>query len=84
MVGIKVDQGTEPFAESPDELITKGLIGLPERLAQFKKKLIRISPNGVRSSLLMEIDFQRLERFLKTLVVLQATRAWSKKRVWCR
>jgi fructose-bisphosphate aldolase class I len=38
MVGIKVDQGTEPFSESPDELITKGLIGLPERLALFKKK----------------------------------------------
>lgn len=36
--GIKVDQGLEPFPESPDETITKGLIGLPERLAEYKKK----------------------------------------------
>ncbi len=35
--GIKVDQGLEPFPESPDETITKGLIGLPERLAAYKK-----------------------------------------------
>src|SRR3989344_1163472 len=35
--GIKVDEGTEPFPESPKEFITKGLIGLPERLATFKK-----------------------------------------------
>jgi fructose-bisphosphate aldolase, class I len=36
--GIKVDEGTEPFPESPKELITKGLIGLPERLQEFKKR----------------------------------------------
>lgn len=35
--GIKVDEGTEPISESPKELITKGLIGLPERLAEFAK-----------------------------------------------
>lgn len=35
--GIKVDEGTEPFPESPDETITKGLLGLPERLAEYKK-----------------------------------------------
>ncbi|HUQ30299.1 MAG TPA: class I fructose-bisphosphate aldolase [Candidatus Paceibacterota bacterium] len=35
--GIKVDEGTEPIPESPKELITKGLIGLPERLAEFAK-----------------------------------------------
>jgi fructose-bisphosphate aldolase class I len=35
--GIKVDQGLEPFPESPDETITKGLIGLAERLADYKK-----------------------------------------------
>lgn len=34
--GIKVDQGLEPFPGSPNETITKGLIGLPERLAEFK------------------------------------------------
>lgn len=36
--GIKVDEGTEPFPDSPKELITKGLLGLPERLAEFAKK----------------------------------------------
>jgi fructose-bisphosphate aldolase, class I len=35
--GIKVDEGLEPFPESPDESITKGLIGLPERLKHFKE-----------------------------------------------
>lgn len=34
--GIKVDEGTEPFPENPNELITKGLLGLPERLAAFR------------------------------------------------
>jgi fructose-bisphosphate aldolase class I len=33
--GIKVDEGTEPFPESPDELITKGVLGLCERLEGF-------------------------------------------------
>lgn len=33
--GIKVDQGTEPISEGSDELITNGLVGLPERLAAF-------------------------------------------------
>ncbi len=33
--GIKVDEGTEPFAESPDELITKGVLGLCDRLSGF-------------------------------------------------
>ena len=35
MPGIKVDEGVEPMAESPDEMITKGLLGLPERLAAY-------------------------------------------------
>ncbi len=34
--GIKVDGGVEPMPESPDEVITKGLIGLPERLEAFR------------------------------------------------
>ncbi len=33
--GIKVDEGTEPIPDSTEELITKGLLGLPERLAAF-------------------------------------------------
>lgn len=36
--GIKVDEGTEPIPESPDELITKGLLGLGERLENFHKR----------------------------------------------
>ncbi len=33
--GIKVDEGLEPIAESPKESITKGLLGLPERLTDY-------------------------------------------------
>lgn len=36
--GIKVDTGTEPFPESANELITNGLLGLSERLTEFKQK----------------------------------------------
>ncbi len=36
--GIKVDEGTEPIPDSPEELITKGLLGLPERLQTYKTK----------------------------------------------
>lgn len=36
--GIKVDEGLEPFPGSPDETITKGLVGLSERVAEFKAK----------------------------------------------
>ncbi len=34
--GIKVDQGLEPFPEGGDETITKGLLGLSERLTAFR------------------------------------------------
>ncbi len=34
--GIKVDQGLEPLPDSPDESITKGLLGLPERLQEYR------------------------------------------------
>jgi fructose-bisphosphate aldolase class I len=36
--GIKVDEGLEPFPESPEESITKGLLGLPERLSEYRSK----------------------------------------------
>lgn len=35
--GIKVDQGTEASGSSPQEKVTKGLEGLPERLAGYAK-----------------------------------------------
>lgn len=36
--GIKVDEGLDPMPESPDERITKGLIGLPERVADYRDR----------------------------------------------
>lgn len=36
--GIKVDQGTEPLEGHEGEVITKGLVGLGERLAKYKEK----------------------------------------------
>lgn len=36
MPGIKVDMGTEALPGSPEEKITKGLEGLPERLKEYK------------------------------------------------
>ncbi len=38
MPGIKGDEGLEPHPASADETITKGLLGLPERLASYKEK----------------------------------------------
>ncbi len=35
--GIKVDQGTSPFEGSEGEVITGGIVGLPERLAAYAK-----------------------------------------------
>jgi fructose-bisphosphate aldolase class I len=34
--GIKVDAGTKPLAQAPDELVTEGLDGLRERLAEYR------------------------------------------------
>ncbi|MBU2104076.1 fructose-bisphosphate aldolase class I [Patescibacteria group bacterium] len=34
--GIKVDLGLDEFPDSPEETITKGLLGLPERLATYR------------------------------------------------
>ncbi|MFZ1987894.1 MAG: class I fructose-bisphosphate aldolase [Minisyncoccia bacterium] len=36
--GVKVDEGIEPLVDDSKEVITKGLIGLPERLADFRGK----------------------------------------------
>ncbi|HVW82898.1 MAG TPA: class I fructose-bisphosphate aldolase [Candidatus Paceibacterota bacterium] len=38
LAGIKVDEGTEPFPDSPKEFLTKGLFGLPERFKEFREK----------------------------------------------
>ena len=34
--GVKVDEETEPMSESPKEMVTRGLIGLPERLQAYR------------------------------------------------
>lgn len=36
--GIKVDEGLDPLLDGSDEKITKGLIGLPERLLEYREK----------------------------------------------
>ena len=36
--GIKVDEGTDPLVDGSKETITKGLIGLPERLQAYSKQ----------------------------------------------
>ena len=36
--GVKVDLGTEPMSTGSTELITQGLLDLPERLAEYKKQ----------------------------------------------
>ena len=41
--GIKVDKGTEAMAESPDELITNGIIGLDERLISYRAQGARFT-----------------------------------------
>lgn len=38
MPGVKVDLGTEPMSASPKEFITNGLLGLSERLEEYKKQ----------------------------------------------
>ncbi len=35
--GIKVDEGKEPFSDSPNEFVTKGLDGLSDRLPKYVK-----------------------------------------------
>lgn len=72
--GIKVDGGTEPFSDSPDELITKGLLGLPERLAAFKaggavftkwRAVIRIEGDHLPSSAAILENAKRLAAYAK-------------------
>ncbi len=55
--GIKVDEGLEPFPDSKDETITKGLIALPERVAAFK---LRHHPGFTKWRAAIVIDGDRL------------------------
>lgn len=72
--GIKVDLGTEPFPESPDELLTQGLLDLPERLAQYKKQgatftkwraVVRIDGDQLPTPLTLHENAKRLANYAK-------------------
>ena len=43
MPGIKVDQGAKPMEDSPDEFLTSGLEGLPERMAAYYEQGARFA-----------------------------------------
>ena len=74
MPGVKVDLGTEPFSASPREFITNGLIGLPERLLEFKKQgavftkwrsVIRIDGDTLPSPQALHENAKRLASYAK-------------------
>jgi fructose-bisphosphate aldolase class I len=71
---VKVDLGTEPFQDSPNELITGGLIGLTERLEDYKKQgavftkwraVIRIDGDVLPSAQAIHENMKRLASYAK-------------------
>lgn len=76
--GIKVDLGTEPFPTSPDqpsgELITNGLLDLPERLVAYKKQgavftkwraVVRIEGDTLPTARAVHENMKRLATYAK-------------------
>jgi len=72
--GVKVDLGTEPFPESPNEFITQGLLNLPERLAEYKRQgavfakwraVFRIDGDTLPSTQTMHENAKRLASYAK-------------------
>jgi fructose-bisphosphate aldolase class I len=72
--GIKVDLGTEALPTSPHELITQGLLDLPERLAEYKKQgavftkwraVIRIDGDELPTALAIHENAKRLASYAK-------------------
>ncbi len=72
--GVKVDGGTEPIADSPHELITQGLLDLPERLADYKKQgatftkwraVITIEGDSLPSAAAIHENAKRLASYAK-------------------
>ncbi|HEX5774389.1 MAG TPA: class I fructose-bisphosphate aldolase [Candidatus Paceibacterota bacterium] len=71
--GIKVDEGTEPHPDSPDEVITKGLLGLSERLAGYRtdfktgftkwRAVVRIDGDRLPTALVMRENAKRLAQY---------------------
>ncbi len=72
--GVKVDLGTEPFPESPQELLTQGLLDLPERLALYKEQgavftkwraVVRIDGDHMPTPLALHENAKRLASYAK-------------------
>ncbi|HQT83088.1 MAG TPA: fructose-bisphosphate aldolase class I, partial [Candidatus Paceibacterota bacterium] len=72
--GVKVDGGTEPIVASPHELITQGLLDLPERLAEYKKQgplftkwraVIRIDGDNLPTAEAIHENAKRLASYAK-------------------
>lgn len=72
--GVKADLGTEPFPESPQELLTQGLLDLPERLALYKERgavftkwraVIRIDGDHLPTPLAIHENAKRLASYAK-------------------
>ena len=72
--GVKVDLGTEPISTSPNELITQGLLDLPERLAEYKKHgavftkwraVFRIDGDQLPTAVAMHENAKRLASYAK-------------------
>ncbi len=72
--GIKADLGTEPFPSNEEELITNGLIGLPERLQEYKKQgarftkwraVIRIDGDRLPTAAAIHENAKRLASYAK-------------------
>ncbi len=72
--GIKVDLGTEPMSASLEELITQGLIDLPERLVKYKKQgaaftkwraVVRIDGDHLPTATAVHENAKRLASYVK-------------------
>ena len=71
--GIKVDKGTKPLPGSPDELITEGLDGLKERLAEYRQIGARFTKwravitigSGIPTRYCIEANAHALARYAK-------------------
>lgn len=72
--GIKVDEGTEAMADSPDEVVTKGLEGLPKRLPEYVsmgakfckwRAVIKIGANILPTDKCIQINAERLAKYAK-------------------
>ena len=72
--GIKVDGGTEPFPDSPHELLTQGLLGLSPRLEAFQKQgavftkwraVIKIEDDTLPSAPAIHENMKRLASYAK-------------------